>query len=759
MKKIIIFLSLLLFSSPLIGQTQFWHQTNGPEAGTVSNISIDSLGRVIVWTAGSGAFRSSDNGNTWELLNRGLPKAQLYIGAVTKSGYLIASNAAADGQLFRYNENDPYAQWENITPYNGTVNLIINDILTDGNTIYLAAGNHGILRSDDTGKTWLEKGHLSDTIQPKPPVVYDNNTALLTVDGNGNLFVGMAANGAIYRSSDRGESWTKLKSRCPDGIKTLSTLLVAPNGNIIIGTRERKLTSDAGRIFVSTDNTNTWDTVYQRAVNTPEQKNNIDKIIRVPGTNVIYANAHGPTLRSTDDGLTWSVMDTDKRGDEIFSMAAKDTNLYQLCEPDGIFLSNDSGKHWVPKNKGVNAEYMWGIAINSKQNVFGITEYGLWGTTDNGDSWDHKPEYGEDYNPSIFIDKRDNIFIGTNKGLYRSEDNGQTLDRVIIHLNDSTYGTDSLLHNIINQVGESRSGKLFCASNIDSIGFRYSPDTGKNWTKIPTLPKQQQPVRAFAFGSMDTVLATSSFLGTSSYYLSIDDGATWRLLNDSSNILAAQLLIHPKGSYLAREPGFTGGIFLSSDGAQNWGRIFPPADQTGLFKDYYYMMIDHTGNLVVCTDSGVYRSKDPNFSQWYSVSEGLSANDVPGHFINCVGVVENPVTHVFFAASHGLGVFKSITDLGVSDKQLAPIARNVVSAYPNPFHNKMTISFTLPHRENISLTIYDLLGRNVRSLLQGTFDEGEYTWTFEGSELTAGNYMTILRTEDGSYSSWITLVK
>src|SRR5579872_4231223 len=112
MKKIIIFLSLLLFSSPLIGQTPFWHQTNGPQAGTVDNISIDSSGRVIVWTAGSGAFRSSDNGNTWELLNRGLPKAQLYIGAATKSGYLIAANAAADGQLFRYNENDPYAQWE-----------------------------------------------------------------------------------------------------------------------------------------------------------------------------------------------------------------------------------------------------------------------------------------------------------------------------------------------------------------------------------------------------------------------------------------------------------------------------------------------------------------------------------------------------------------------------------------------------------------------------------------------------------------------
>jgi photosystem II stability/assembly factor-like uncharacterized protein len=514
--------------------------------------------------------------------------------------------------------------------------------------------------------------------------------------------------------------------------------------------------STGGHIYVSTDTAKTWKAVYQRPATTEEQKNNIDKIIRIPGTNVIYANAHGPTLLSMDDGLSWVPMDTEKRGDEIFSMAAKESNLFQLCEPDGIFLSNDSGKNWVSKNKGVNAEYMWGVAINSKQAVFGITEYGLWGTTDNGDNWDHKPEYGEDYNPSIFIDKKDYIFIGTNKGLFRSKDDGQTLDRIIIHIPDTTIN-DSLKANAINQVGDDGHGKLFCASNVDSIGFLYSMDEGDHWVKIPKLPQQTQQIRAFAIASQDTILATAGISGSGNYYLSIDDGLSWKLLTDNSNVLASQLLIHPNGAYLARVLG--SGIYISTDGAQNWGRIFPPADQSGLFKAYFYMMIDHAGNIIVCTDSGVYRSKPGSFSQWYSVSEGLSANDVPGHFISCVGVVENPVTHVFFGATHGLGVFKSIADLGVSDKQFSPIVRNVVSAYPNPFQNKTTISFTLPRREYISLTLYDLLGRNVRSLLQGTYDEGEHIFGLDVAELAGGNYITTLRSEDGSYSSWVTHVK
>ncbi len=762
MKKNILFLTLFLSSSPLLAQTPFWHQTGGPEGGTVENITIDSAGRVIVWTAGSGAFRSTDNGNSWDLLNSGLPSPQLYIGAATPNGYLIAANAAASGQLFRYNENDPNAQWEEITPYADTVTVTINDIVADPNgEIYLATGNHGLLRSDDNGTTWLSKGILSDTFRTKPPVQFDDIMITLSIDGNGNLFAGLAITGAIYRSSDRGESWKKLPALF-DSLhkKQLSTLLAAPNGNIIVGSIQPTLTI-GGYIYVSTDTGRSWKSVYQRPATSEEQKNNIDKLIRVPGTNVIYANAHGPTLRSVDDGLTWVIQDTDKRGDEVFSMAAKDTNFFQMCEPDGIFLSNDNGVSWTVKNKGVYAEYMYGVAINSKQSIFGITEYGLWGSTDNGDSWDHKPEYGEDYHPSLWIDKVDNIFIGTNKGLFRSKDDGQTLKHIIIHVPDTTsYITDSLGGNTILQVGDDGKGKLFCSSSVDSIGFLYSLDEGDHWVKIPKLPQQQQSILTFAFASADTIIVTSGSFGVSLYYLSTDDGVTWRLLSNSpSNPLASQSLIHPDGSYLARVRGTTGGIYRSVDLAKTWARIFPAEGVNVSFKDYLYMMIDNTGSIIVCTDSGVYRSTDASFSLWYSISDGLSANDVPGHFVKCSGMVENPVTQVFFAASQGLGVFKTVRSLGVSNDHAMPIAPSLVSTYPNPFRNETMISFTLPRRENISLEATDMLGRKVQGIFQGIFDEGVHNAVFDGSALPSGNYMITLRNEDGSYTSWVTLLR
>src|SRR5947209_7108098 len=111
MKKILWF-AFLFFSTPLSAQYVYWHQTSGPPAGNIADISIDSSGRIIIWSPGSGVFRSTDTAKSWYLFNQGLPTPQMYFGAASKDGYLFSTNAAASGNLFRYNENDPSARWE-----------------------------------------------------------------------------------------------------------------------------------------------------------------------------------------------------------------------------------------------------------------------------------------------------------------------------------------------------------------------------------------------------------------------------------------------------------------------------------------------------------------------------------------------------------------------------------------------------------------------------------------------------------------------
>lgn len=64
----------------------------------------------------------------------------------------------------------------------------------------------------------------------------------------------------------------------------------------------------------------------------------------------------------------------------------------------------------------------------------------------------------------------------------------------------------------------------------------------------------------------------------------------------------------------------------------------------------------------------------------------------------------------------------------------------VISAYPNPFNPTTTIHYAVPERQKVSLKIYDLVGREVLTLLEATQDAGEYEVTFDGSRLSSGVY-------------------
>jgi hypothetical protein len=50
------------------------------------------------------------------------------------------------------------------------------------------------------------------------------------------------------------------------------------------------------------------------------------------------------------------------------------------------------------------------------------------------------------------------------------------------------------------------------------------------------------------------------------------------------------------------------------------------------------------------------------------------------------------------------------------------------------------ITFDLPQKSYVKLTVYDLLGRNIISLVKGTLDVGKHIINFNGSTLSSGLY-------------------
>ncbi len=70
--------------------------------------------------------------------------------------------------------------------------------------------------------------------------------------------------------------------------------------------------------------------------------------------------------------------------------------------------------------------------------------------------------------------------------------------------------------------------------------------------------------------------------------------------------------------------------------------------------------------------------------------------------------------------------------------------------YPNPFNPSTTISFSIPEASNVSLKIFNTLGQEVKTLVNGFKEAGSYKINFDAKNLTSGLYF--YRIDAGTFS-------
>ncbi len=79
--------------------------------------------------------------------------------------------------------------------------------------------------------------------------------------------------------------------------------------------------------------------------------------------------------------------------------------------------------------------------------------------------------------------------------------------------------------------------------------------------------------------------------------------------------------------------------------------------------------------------------------------------------------------------------------------------------YPNPFNPTTTIAYNLPKTSFITLKVYDMLGREVSTLISDTKPAGKYTIKFDGSGLSSGIYFCQLKANNFIESKKFVLMK
>jgi len=98
-----------------------------------------------------------------------------------------------------------------------------------------------------------------------------------------------------------------------------------------------------------------------------------------------------------------------------------------------------------------------------------------------------------------------------------------------------------------------------------------------------------------------------------------------------------------------------------------------------------------------------------------------------------------------------LGVETGLTDV--------PMVFSLNQNYPNPFNPSTTISYSIPEGMKVNLVIYDVLGNEVKTLVNEYKQPGRYTVSFDGSNLTSGVYIYSLQSDKYSATKKFVLMK
>lgn len=695
MKKIFLCLLFLTLSLNLCfpQNNSNWSFSN-PQSFGGDYIDFEFINENTGYAVSQGQIlKSTDSGTNWKILKYlNLPKNVIPISIYILNDSIIYIGCNM-GYILKYFNNKIIILNRNNFNFDEFRTIeFINE------NIGFAGSNRYLYKTTNSGETWISINPLTINNIFKIKFV-DMNTGFLTSEL-----------GTIYKTTDAGVTW--LMNKFPNSYENVKDIfMINENTGIVCGTN--------GFILKTIDRGNSW---YEINSGFSDQFFSVNFFDENNG--VLVSKEDSYILKSkifitNDGGESWNKIDSI---DKMFFCCAEKLNskiilggkVGFLAEINRQFQYNQTTKYQVPLNA-----YIKGMKFFNENTGYIVTDTGhIYKSINKGNIWNKISESPE--NLSIvsfdFINELTGFVIGKNENsvnlIYRTTNLGNNWILDSVNINNSISQL-----NFLNE----QTGYLTTQN-----GFYKTENSGLNWT----LKNSSSFVtRELKFTSLDTGYCIK---GTS-LMKTINGGLNWHtLLQQPSGIFLMSFLNSLTG-YLFFDNFNNRYLFKTTNGGINWSyESF--YDRVEYVSDFYFVN-ETTGYIL---SDKVYKLENSgetitpiHLTQNFRINDLYFYNEKLGFFFNhTYGELRAPV------------LLKTYIDGNVSVENNSNIIKSysLHQNYPNPFNPVTTIKYNLVNSGLVKLKVFDVLGREVQTLVNDFKSAGTHSVEFNASNLSSGIY-------------------
>ena len=652
-----------------------------------------------------------------------------------------------------FRSTDGGNNWTNVAPPSIAGNYCQQIVIdsTNPQIVYVAtATGSGIIKSTDGGNTWKK---LTLGISPYS-MVYNSRQPQ-------NIMA--SSSGSIYRSIDAGVTWTKAMTGIPTSSVARITLAASPEiPNLVYASIGNGGTQGFLGIWKSEDFGATWVKMttttanplgtQQFWCNSIAVRPSAPNQLAVGGLNVMVSTDSGKTLPFTTQ---WNPplgsYPPDYVHADIHRLVAIGNVMY-ACTDGGLARStSQSGYHSWQTDINTGLATLQFVGVDADKAFTFVTG----GCQDNGTNraYIQSPEFtqtkGGDGGRG-WVSPNDGGIVYTtyvNSTFYQSLDSGKTFNGT--NLIEQNTG---LFRDPITGKGTGEGAPFYPAYDVSPDGILIA--FGGNlhvWVSIgggsdgfPLKSDKQiggsSAIHIFQGEDESSYIWAGS---GSTLWRSTDQGTTW--LN--------KVLTNPSGTIMGitSNPNNKNEVFVVTQGyglkknhfhkSEDGGATFTtPSTNFPDIGAWCIAISPRDGNLYVGTDKGVLYSADGGIT-WNPLMNGMPFVEVLSLKIKGKG------NDTLLAGTYGRGVFW--TDLsilaGATSVGNTSLPLSLDPSYPNPItSSNASMNFTLQNSGIATLTLFDVLGRELRILEKSYFDAGKHSVSFTTSDLPKGAYFVML---------------